>query len=96
MHGYCERLGDMGLASELFLQMYVLHDPEVDQYLVVGLLLVPGQSLPSALAALSAFDGFVYNRADVTRTAVKQFISALLLGCSPLHSLRLVSGREML
>ncbi|GIL54143.1 hypothetical protein Vafri_9688 [Volvox africanus] len=96
IHGYCARLEDLGLASEVFLQMYALHDPACDQYRIVGLMLVAGQSLPAALSSLSAFDGFVYHKAETTRVLVKQFVSALLVGRSPLHSLTLISGREVL
>ncbi|GLC44554.1 hypothetical protein PLESTB_000060400 [Pleodorina starrii] len=96
IHGYCARLEDLGLASEVFLLMYTLHDPELDQYRIVGLLLTAGPALPPPLAQLSAFDGFLYHRADTSRTTVKQFVSALLVGVSPLHSLKLVSGREVL
>ncbi|GIM15251.1 hypothetical protein Vretimale_18131 [Volvox reticuliferus] len=96
IHGYCARLEDLGLTSEVFLQMYALHDRACDQYHIVGLMLVAGQSLPAALSSLSAFDGFVYHKTDTSRILVKQFVSALLVGMSPLNSLTLVSGREVL
>ncbi|GLI68453.1 hypothetical protein VaNZ11_012874 [Volvox africanus] len=96
IHGYCARLEDLGLASEVFLQMYALHDRACDQYRIVGLMLVAGQSLPAALSSLSAFDGFEYHKTETSRVLVKQFVSALLVGRSPLHSLTLISGREVL
>ncbi|PNH05381.1 Elongation factor 1-gamma 2 [Tetrabaena socialis] len=96
VHGYCCRIEEMRLSDALFLQMYVLHDFECDLYRIVGLLLVQGQVLPQELAALSALDGFVYLKADTSVTLVKQFVSALLVGKSPLNSLQLLSSREML
>ncbi|KAG2447450.1 hypothetical protein HYH02_007775 [Chlamydomonas schloesseri] len=87
--------GGAHLADEVFCQMYSLHDYEMDEYRVVGLLLAPGSALPTALAALSAFDGFTYLKADSGSTHVKQFVSALLVGKSPLTSLSLLSGREV-
>ncbi|KXZ48059.1 hypothetical protein GPECTOR_30g154 [Gonium pectorale] len=95
VNGFVARIEDLGLADGLFLQLYTLHDFKSDQYRIVGLLVVQGQSLPPQLAALSAFDGFVYHKADVGVTLVKQFVSALLVGKSPLNSLQLLSGREV-
>lgn len=83
------------LADEVFCQMYSLHDYEMDEYRVVGLLLAPGSAVPQALAALSTFDGFAYLKADSGSTHVKQFVSALLVGKSPLTTLSLLSGREV-
>lgn len=95
IHGYCARLEDLGLRDEVFLRMYVLQNNSMEQYYIVGLLVVAGQALPPQLASLSAFDGFVYHHAETNRSLVRQFVSALLMGVSPLHSLRLISGREV-
>ncbi len=96
VNGYVARLEDLGLADQLFLQLYTLHDFECDLYRVVGLLLVQGGALPPQLQNLAAFDGFAYHRADTSVTLVKQFVSALLVGKSPVNTLQLLAARELL
>lgn len=96
VNGFCARLELAGLMQQLFGQIYVLYDFEVDTYSVVGMLVMQGSDLLPGVVHLSQFDNFVYSRADMNDTLVRQFVSALLVQRPPLNMLQVMHHRQVL
>lgn len=63
---------------------------------ILGLLLVEGTALPAKLKAMNELEYFEFHAVDPSQVVIRQFVSCLLVGKSPIQTLTITYTREML